>query len=173
MKTTTSNPRRARWGTRTVAPVDSIVAGEVINVLVVIVVIIVIAVVVVVVSRDMAAEDGVSGAGVAVAALYLIPWLMNVECSIITPSHPDRFGTPFPYHHHRPPVPTPPTTFLCRLPPLLIVKCFPLLLPTIVMPQRPHLRTWMTLLFVVIAAVIFSSPLRPHLLHSIGASAPS
>jgi hypothetical protein len=42
VKMMTSNPRGARWGTRTAAPVDSIVAGEAIFVLVVIVVIAVI-----------------------------------------------------------------------------------------------------------------------------------
>ncbi len=145
MKTTTLNLQRARWGTRTTALVDSIIVGEAI-VVVVVVVIVLIAVFVVAVSRDVVAEDGASGAVpplspllssaavVAVAALYLIPRPLNVRRSIIVPSHPDRFATPFPYHHHRPPVHAPPTTFLCRLPPLLIVKCLPLMLPMIVMP---------------------------------------
>jgi hypothetical protein len=62
VKTTTSNPRGERWGTRTAAPVNSIVTGEAIVILVVLVVIVIIAVVVVVISRNMAAEDGVSGA---------------------------------------------------------------------------------------------------------------
>ena len=143
-KTMTLNPRRARWGTRTATPVDSIVAGKAIVVVVVIVVIVVIAVVAVVASRDVAAEDGVSGAvpplssllssAAAEAALYLIPRLLNVRHLIITLSHPDRFVRPFPHHHHRPPVRAPPTTFLCRLPPLLIVKCLHLMLPMIVVP---------------------------------------
>ncbi len=78
-----SIPRRARWGTRTAPPFDSIVAGKAIVVVVVVVIIVVITVVVVVVSRDMAVEDGVSGAvppmwlllslTAVVAALYLIP----------------------------------------------------------------------------------------------------
>ncbi len=110
-------------------PVDLIVASKAIVVLGVIVVIVVITVVVVFVSRDVAAEDGVSGAvpsllsllssGAAAAALYLIQRLLNVGRSIIAPSHPDCFATPFSYYHHRPPIRAPPTTFLCRLLPLL------------------------------------------------------
>ncbi len=176
--TTTSNPRRARWDRRTAAPINSIVAGEAI-VAVVVVVIVVIAVVDVVVSRNVAGEDGVSGAvpplssllssAAAQVALYLIPRPLIVRHSIIALSHPDRFAMPF---HHRPPVHTPPITFLCRFPPLLIVICLPLMLRTIVVPRRLNHWTWMTSLFVVIAAVIFSSPPRPPPLHSISAFAP-
>ena len=42
--------------------------------------------------------------------------------------------------------PHPPTTFRCCLPSLLIVKCPPQMLPTIVVPRRPHLWTRSTLL---------------------------
>jgi len=123
VKTTTLNPRRASWGMRAAAPVDSIVVGEAIVVILVLVIfIIVITVVIVVVSRNAAAEEGVSGAipplslllssavGVAAVAvaLSLIPWPLNVRRSIIVPSHPDRFAAPFPYHRHRPPVCAPP-----------------------------------------------------------------
>ena len=41
------------------------------------------------------------------------------------------------YHYHCPPVRAPLTTFRCRLPPLLIVKCTPPMPPTIVVPRRP------------------------------------
>ena len=58
------------------------------------------------------------------AALSLIP-LLNVRRLIVAPSHPDRFTSPVPYHHHHPPVCAHPTTFRCNLPPLLIVE-FPL-----------------------------------------------
>ena len=55
------------------------------------------------------------------AALSLIP-LLKLRQLIVTPSHPDHFVAPVPYHHHCPPVCVHPTTFCCRLPPLLIVK---------------------------------------------------
>ena len=155
---------------RTAAPVNSIITGEAI-VAVVVVIIVVITIVVVVVSRDVAVEDGISEAlpplssllssAAAAAALYLIPRPLNVHSSIITPSHPVHFAMPFPYHHQRPPICTPPTTFLCHFLPLLIFKCLPLTLRTIIVRRCLHLRTWMMLLFVVIATVIFSLPPRP------------
>ena len=117
-----SNLQWARWGTRTTAPIYKIVVGKAI-------VIIIIVVVIDVVSRIATAEYGVDGAvaplsSLAAVALSLIP-LLNVRCLIVAPSHPDRFAAPVPYHHHCPPVCAHPTTFLCPLPPLLIVE-FPL-----------------------------------------------
>jgi hypothetical protein len=82
--TTTSNPQRARWGTRTAALIDSIVADEAILVIIIIVVVVVIYCV-------AAAEDGVGAAvaplsSLAAAALSLIP-LLNVRRWIVAPSH--------------------------------------------------------------------------------------
>ena len=79
-----SNSRRARWGTRTAAPIDSIIAEEAIVVTIIVVVI-------VIVSRIGAAEDGVGVAvaplaSSAAAVLSLIP-LLNVRRSIVAPSH--------------------------------------------------------------------------------------
>ena len=94
--TTSSKLRQARWGTRTTAPIDSIVAGKAIFVVIIVVVV----AVVVVVSREAAVEDGVGGAvtpmsSLAAAALSLIP-LLNVRRSIVAPSHSDRFAAPVP-----------------------------------------------------------------------------
>ena len=103
----------APWGTRTVAaPIDSIIA-----------------VVVVVVSRDLAAEGGV---GMTAPPLSLSLPMLSAVAALFPPlnvrhstSHrptPTLCGAHPVYHHHCPPIRASPTTFWCRLPPLLIVK---------------------------------------------------
>ena len=64
--TTMLNPRRARWGTRTVAPINLIVTGKVI-----VVIVLAFVEVVVDITCKAAEEDGVGGAIVAGVALTL------------------------------------------------------------------------------------------------------
>ncbi len=61
--------------------------------------------------------------------------LLNVRRSNLAPSHPNRFATLVPYHHHCPLGCAHPTTFHCRLPPLLIVA--PALLPPSLLLSLP------------------------------------
>ena len=168
-----------RLALKCTAPVDSIVAGEAIVIFVVIVVIVVIAIVIVVSPATWQRRTGSGGPSPSVVVVVIgsggggaVPDPVAAERGTLdhraVPPRPLRDALSLsPSSSSRR---HPPPTYLCRLPPLLIVKCFPLMLLTIVVPRRPHLRTWMTSLFVVIAAVIFSSPLHPHPLHSIGAS---
>jgi hypothetical protein len=117
----------APWGTETVAaPVDSIIA---------------IVVIVLVVSRDLAAKGGV---GVVVPPLVLTLPMSSAVAALFLPLNVCRSTSHRPaltlhgnrpvYHHHCPPVRAFPTTFCCRLPPLLIVNCPPPMAPTIVVP---------------------------------------
>ena len=115
------------------APVDLIVAGDGIVVAVVIII-------VVIISRNLAAEGGV---GIAIPPQSLSSPMLSPAAALFPPLNmrrsmsyrptPTLHGARPVYHHHCPPVRAPPTTFRCRLPPLLLVKCPPSMPPTIVM----------------------------------------
>ncbi len=121
-------------------PVELIVAGDAIVVAIVIVVL--------VISHDLVTEGGVS---VAIPTLSLSSPTSSAVAALFPPLNLCRstssrptltlHGAHLVYHHHCPPVRASPTTFRCRLPPLLIVKCPPSMPPTIVMQRRPHLWT--------------------------------